>query len=211
MKGWKLHLLFAALWVTVLLEMRGQIKDHQQALIASKSQIDLWRDKEGRSRAELQTVELAMGTLKQTHKAELDSLKGDFDFKLRNLQSSTNVSTTTTQTVYLTQVDTVFYPHYVYRDKWTYIDLKFKTDVPELTYSIRDSISFIQHYKRESLFGRKVLYIDGVSYNPNTQITGIKNLRIKENPSKYSLGLQIGYSLRGIYLGVGLNYSLLEW
>lgn len=189
----------------------SQKQYYERALNAQKSKVTLWRDKQGRSHAEIQTLELQIETVADVYESEIDSLKKDFDFRVRNLDNVTNISTSTSETVYLTQIDTVYYPHYVYQDKWTYIELKFKTEQPELFYSIKDSVSFIQHYKRENLLGKKVLYIDGISHNPNTQITGMKNLKINKSPNNFSLGLQLGYAPSGMYLGLGLNYAILKW
>lgn len=189
----------------------SQKQYYERALSAQQSKVTLWRDRQGRSRAKIQTLELELETVADVYESEIDSLKKDFDFRVRNLDNVTNISTSTSETVYLTQIDTVYYPHYVYQDKWTYIELKFKTEQPELFYSIKDSVSFIQHYKRENLLGKKVLYIDGISHNPNTQITGMKNLRVNKSPNNFSLGLQLGYSPSGMYLGLGLNYAILKW
>lgn len=184
---------------------------YEQALSAQKAKVKLWRDKQGRARAELKTLELELSSVKGVYEAELQALKKDFDFKTKQLDNVTKVSTTTTETVYLTQIDTVYYPHYIYTDRWAHIDLKLKADQPELTYTIKDSVSFVQHYKRESLIGKKVLFIDGVSHNPNTQITGLSNLKVKQSPSNISLGLQLGYYPGMVYFGIGVNYAVLKW
>lgn len=86
-----------------------------------------------------------------------------------------------------------------------------------LTYTVRDSITFTAYERKKGFLGMGTpdRWLEGVSHNPNTRISGIDNVIIKDRPKPFSFGVQTGVGFNGDrfapYLGVGVTYSLLRW
>lgn len=77
-----------------------------------------------------------------------------------------------------------------------------------------------RYSEKKWLLGAKKNYIDIYSNDPRITVNGAKTYRIKEDPpNRFGLGLQTGYGLGKDgnvirlmpYVGIGLNYNLIEF
>lgn len=105
-----------------------------------------------------------------------------------------------------------------HKDK--YLDLVYypANDSLQLAYDI--DLNDVRVHDKKWFFGKTNNYIDLFSDDKRVTINGVKSYRLKEtSPKRLGLGLNAGYGLgkegntiRAIpYIGIGLNYNLIEF
>ena len=102
------------------------------------------------------------------------------------------------------------------KSKWVDITANMGNDGKiGLMYEARDSISFVS-YEKGGLLSKKKIYLQGVSHNPNTRITGIEHLEIIPKDRRLGLGVVAGLGLTsrgGVtpFVGIGVSYNIVKW
>lgn len=112
--------------------------------------------------------------------------------KLKNLQSKTDIVTTTTDTLTIalndtiikTAHDTIYASVFKYNDRWLDVRGVVINDTLDLEYQSRDSISIVRH-SRKAGFLKKETYISIMSHNPKGTISGIRDLNIKPRKKRW--------------------------
>jgi len=178
-----------------------------------KAEVSIWRDAEGRSRAKLEVQEQSFKDVLNINRHKIEFLESEIDgLRKRNINQVTTISIKTVDTVKVTlQADTVYRDtviyrlpvkhHFTYQDDWTSINgsLSFFTNQVEVSYSTKDSLEIVDHSNK------KGTYLDVISHNPNSTITGMTNYRVdKKKKLRASPAIFTGMSNKGPVVGAGV-------
>lgn len=179
--------------------------------------VEKWKDKEGKSRARAETAEAtaeAVSAFIPELQKEIERLKKD-NSNLRAYISATTyssgeVSAPLSDTVVIIKTDTVKIKKFSYTDKWSKFEGSILSNEINFKYLVKDSITFTSYLK-----GKK-LVLEGVSHNPNTELTGLRHIEvIQPKKKKLSFGPTISYGLGndGQFtwnIGLGVQWKLFE-
>lgn len=178
-----------------------------------KAEVSIWRDAEGRSRAKLEVQEQSFEEVLNINRHKIDFLESEIDgLRKRDINQITTISIKTVDTVKITlradtvYRDTVIYRlpvkhHFTYKDEWASIDgsLSFFTNQVEVSYSTKDSLEIVDHSNK------KGTYLDVISHNPNSTITGMTNYRIdRKKKLRASPAIFTGITNQGPVVGAGV-------
>lgn len=182
-----------------------------------------YKDAYGTEHAQLSEARANTAGLRQMYGSYIDTLTARLDIKEKQLQAFATIGTQTTGSVQLAITkeasdagDTV--RRFSYSDRW--LDVTGAVyDAPhlsQLTYAIRDSLTYTSYWRRTWFLGRKSYYIDAYSLNPATTITGLTGARVaQEKAGRIGIGPFIGYGFDGkqwrTTAGISLHYSLLRF
>lgn len=196
---------------------------------AVKSEVVTWKNEAGKWEASATALEATSKEAKKFFEAEIERVQREYDVKVGKLSGVIETTLRTNDTIKLTEVKTlrdtvrltevkeVPVPTFTYSDEWGDFTLKREMFWDVLEYEVRDSITFVSHYVRNGVFKPRKLIIRGTSHNPNTQITGIDQFVIRENPNRFALGPQLGFFYNPITgevkpsLGLGLTWGLIRF
>jgi hypothetical protein len=220
-------------------------KNKELTVINNKldNNLKIYKDENNFYRAKAETAESDIRNVRRVYEEELKTLKNDFNNINKNYKNLLNVYNISLETnnklnliieSYDKFVDTVFNENnnitnirytrkFTYNDDWSKFygfytlntNDKFDDKI-EINYTTTDSITLVSYFKRKNIFSSRQLYVEGKSYNPNTQISNLKEIRIDNyKEPKWSIGTQVGYGITqhgmGWYAGVGINRKLLQW
>ncbi|HCQ17134.1 MAG: hypothetical protein CMI36_02690 [Owenweeksia sp.] len=179
-------------------------------------ELNSYRDELGRSVAEKQSILADKKHLQSFYDTKLRTLADELKVNRKKIEGITQVSTQTVDTIWLPLKDTLkFSLESFSQTQWGSYKLQNDSLGLRLSYRIKDSLNFVEHYSRKWFLGPKTYYLKGISYNPATEIRGIDHIAISKTDKRFSLGLQAGYGItaNGLkpYLGIGLNYSLIHF
>ncbi|RAJ75528.1 hypothetical protein CLV59_109142 [Chitinophaga dinghuensis] len=135
----------------------------------------------------------------------------------KQVQYITAASVITRDTVYISKaVKTNDTLQFDYDDKWISIHGKWN-DSLILSYAMRDSIWFVNYWKKKGLFRREE-FMDGFSANPHTSISGLTAISTgshQRKPMRISIGPSLGYHYAGgkfsWSVGVGIQYNIIRF
>lgn len=223
---------FLLLLLNVLQCQRGHALksevDSFEALARQESKdAKVWKDKEGRSHAEKEVAVATLGAVRSVMGNELGRISKEVSGlhrDLKNLEAYTvtslvtkgEITTGLTDTVIINNNTTVDGKVFRYEDQWLKLHGLLPGDESvTINYSVRDSLSFVYFYEKAGLFGKPSLVVNAISHNPNSTITGIKNIRIQPPPrKKVIIVLYGGYGASQFGLtpqvGIGVGYKLLD-
>lgn len=168
----------------------------------AEEEAEKWKESDSTWRAEVRVLETTNEALENSNQLIIE----EYEDKIKDLKRSSNIqgitiTTSLTQGSFRVPVNPVLniecnhkFKVY-YEDEWSTFDGLYDTGVFELSYSVGDSISYVSYWKRPGFLKRKQLFTQGISHNPNTQISGLKDIRIKELKPV----LQVSAGLSGTY------------
>ncbi|MEC7753767.1 MAG: DUF6549 family protein [Bacteroidota bacterium] len=161
-----------------------------------------WKESDSTWRAEIRVLETTNEALENSNQLIIEH----YEDKIKDIKRASNIegitiTSTFTQGGFKVPVQPTLniecnhkFKIY-YEDEWSKFDGLYETGIFELTYSVRDSINYVSYWKRPGFLKRKQLFTQGISHNPNTQITGLKDIRIKA-PKPV---IQVSAGLSGAY------------
>lgn len=207
------------------------------------NKLEIFVDENGLYRARAESAESDLNNLKIVYDQDLKNLRkeiSDINKNYKNLDGLYRVSLNTIGRLELTLDSIKTYTDTTYNDdgsvnnikvtkkidyvdKWITLDGKYIFNTTNsyddsfiFDYSIRDSLTLVSYYKKENLFSKRNLYVQGISHNPKTKITNLSEIKISNHKEpKVSIGFQGGYGLTqygfGWYIGVGVNKKISIW
>lgn len=190
-------------------------------LAREKQTVQTWKDKEGRARAEIQTISANRDIIKDVYEDKIDSLRKilpEIGRTGKNLKEATTITTVTRDSIILkTVTDTLVVNNNVvvketlqYSDKW--LDLNYDPKTNGLNYSSRDSLSIIKFNKKQGFLKPRITTVQVISHNPRQTVTGLTQFEVKPDMRRLQFGLQAGYGFtnNGMspYVGVGFTWKL---
>jgi hypothetical protein len=193
----KTKLIIAGLIVLVLL-LAGHILKVNKAqnrlrenLRITELKADIWKDKEGRSHAEIERLQLTNKELREVMPALLDSIKKDFaKVKPKTIKSIVTVTTVVRDTIPFPVSNPL---SFLYRDQWNEFKLNQNAT---LSISIRDSLALVSSGKRSGFLNLKTKYTtEAISYNPKVTLTGIRSIDIIPEERRWGIGVMVGYGV----------------
>lgn len=209
-------LLTALLAITIILfaierrsrlNLRDDFRSSQNLHGLALKEAKFWKDDAGKAHAQvevatsnLEVAKTVLGDELQSIAKEVSGLKKN----LKNLESYINLQTTTSGTITTGLRDTVLIHDstktlakaFSWEDKWTNINGIITDTNLELNYRVRDSLTFVTYWKKNGFFKKPSLMLDAISCNPNSTITGIRNVKITTQPRrKPRLGFYLGYGV----------------
>lgn len=161
-----------------------------------------WKESDSTWRAENRVLETTLEVLEKSHQIDIEA----YERQIKDIKRSSNIqgitiTTTTTNGHFITPVKPILniecnhkFKLY-YEDEWSIFNGLYDSGIFELDYSVGDSISYVSYWKRPGFLKKKQLFNQGISHNPNTQITGLKDIRIKipKPVAQLSAGLSGAY------------------
>lgn len=200
-----LILIIAALLI-LLLHTCDSAKRTERTLESELGSVQIWRDKFGRSNAELTVTKLDYQSLKKYHSNVVDSLRKQLGIKPKSVTNVVTVGSVISDTVFITTGKPSV-------SKWA----TFKLDSNKLVYSIRDSLVLVTYNKRYGFLNLKTKYTTRVvSFNPHSTITGLTSIEIIPKERRLHLGLYAGYGMQlnqgvvrvGPSVGLGITMKI---
>ncbi len=200
----------------------------KSAFDTSQEKAKIWRNELGQSQAEVKAANMTIDVINQQHIAELENAKNVISGlrkDLKNLQSSTTVSTTITGGGTVLLHDTIFsipgHPidtgrTFSYSDDWAKIDGYFLREEAHISYSVKDSLQIVSFWKKQSgvfgIFKPREFTVDVISLNPHSEIKTLKSIVVRDRPKKFVIGPYVGIdaTLRPSF-GFGITYKLIEF
>jgi hypothetical protein len=219
-------LIVAALVVVAIFVFRSckrnkeQTADVKEIIKIQHDTVHHWTDKEGRDHGRVQLAEADAATLRALYPA-MDEMAKTLRVQAKQIQALTAMSVRTSGEVVPT-VDTVVindkaYQHFVYSDPYLKLD-GVLSETPLIKYEIFDSLTVATFSKRKGFLGlgKKEIFVDAYSTNPNAHIKGLTGLRVASEPAKrFGVGPAISYGFDGqqwrATVGVSLQYSLIRF
>lgn len=226
MKNSILFGLAVALIVLSVLQYRSCSREKSLTSVINmkNDSIRIWQDDASRWHGEALTAQVTKADLQQFFAMEVEQIRKDFDVKLKNVTAYMQATTDTRDTVLMKTDSTTKIiiqspsgdtAKFQYTDQWSRFDAVLTPKQMQLSYLVRDSVSFVTAYKRAGLFAPQQLTLQGISYNPNTRISGIRNITITTPVKRFSAGPYVGYGWTGSSwapsIGVSIQYSLLKF
>ncbi|WP_252948514.1 hypothetical protein [Roseivirga pacifica] len=91
----------------------------------------------------------------------------------------------------------------------------FANDTYNYEYTFTDSLSIVNTTSRKNWFAPRVYNVRVVSANPNTRLTGITSLAVKEEGTRWSLSIFGGYGWNGQQfsptIGIGVSREIIKF
>lgn len=197
--------LVAGVLLIMLLQQCEDATRAEVALQTTTEEAKIWRDKFGRSNAEISVLKLDQRSFRQYHARTVDSLK-KAGIKLKTVERIVTVNTTTSGSVVL--------KNNMYSDPWT--KFSFRSDT--LHFNLRDSLSLVTYHKKFGFLNLRSKYTTrAITHNPFTTLTGITSSDIIPKTRRLSFGLNVGYGFNlsdgvvrtGWHAGVGFQFRIL--
>lgn len=194
----------AFIFAALLLRSCQENANANKAIISASNQATFWKDKAGRSNAEVDVLKMEKKTFREYHDQVVDSLKKQ-GIKIKHVDRIITINTVTRDTVVLTDDR--------YTDDWSSFTLEDST----LRYVIRDSLSLITYENHFGFLNLKKKYVvRATTFNPNTILTGIRSTEIYPKQRRVNFGVYTGYGLSlsegeirsGFNIGVGLQLRI---
>jgi hypothetical protein len=150
-----------------------------------------WRDLYGQEHATTRVQQGELEVLKVLHRGAIDSVCRQLKIKERQLMDMQRVlakaSGRVVTDVRLVPIDTdggdttiVGYERFFeYRDSWMSLDGYVNDDSAVVDYTVVVPIEVSTYWKRRWWLGKKRIFINGTSKNPNVSIVGLEGLRVK--------------------------------
>lgn len=167
-----------------------------------------WKSKDSLWRSEVQTLETTLQSLKESKQTEIQDLIKKIEGlkKAKNIQSIT-LSSSRTRGSFQTEVNSIVNINcdhkfnFIAQDEWSNFQGNYDNGILSWDYEVNDSISYTTYWKRPGFLKSKKLFTQALSHNPNTKITGLKNINVRI-PKPY---IQISVGLSAYY-DKGVNY-----
>lgn len=145
-----------------------------------------YEDKYGRSKAEIISLETELEVLKVAHKDMFDSLRSQFDLKIKDIESVITVGLKQSRVLEVPVYDTLiatdtitqttgYAKSFDHQDRWLDINGALYGDYLNLNYTSYDSLSIVQQRLRG---GIKTSIL---SHNPNTVLRGVTSFTVKKD------------------------------
>lgn len=184
----------------------AELRHSEDLLKAEHDTVKIWRDKAGRSNAELAVSKFTLSEFKKYNKNVTDSLRKELGIKPKNIKSVVTLTTTATDTVY-------YQTGKPFGNKWAKFNF---VDSLRMSYAFKDSVALITHNKKFGFLNLRTKYVTrAITFNPYVTITGMTTAEIVPKQRRLSLSLFGGYALvRGkggaLYAGpaLGVGFSL---
>jgi hypothetical protein len=227
----KINVWATLLGVVVIICIILQVKSCKQSryysgiISAKDDSLRTWQDEAGRWRAEATTAQVSKADLQKFFSLESKQIREDFDIKLKNvtgylrasMQTSGNISMQVDSgaKIIVQNLDGSDTAAFHYADTWSRFDATLQNSKLNLSYLIRDSVTFVTSTKRSGLFGSTYTVLNGVSYNPNSKISGITGIDIRIPNKRFGIGPYVGYGFNGsswkLNAGISLQYSIIKF
>jgi len=200
--------------VVLLILLCGQTKKAkriEKSIRTYNAKAQFWRDKYDRAHAETEVVRMQFNDLKNAYPQLIEDAKKNFTgLKPKTITKLTYIDKVTRDTIFLDQPHACPELHFYYTDGWN----SFLHTNTMFTFEVRDSIAMVQSTKRHGFLNLKRREtVEIVSFNPKTSFTGAKNITVDRQPSRFGLGIMVGYGATNSGLSptisAGLFYRVL--
>jgi hypothetical protein len=197
-------LAIAIILVGLLFRSCQENTNANKAIVSASDQATFWKDKAGRSNAEVEALKLDKQTFREYHELVVDSMKKQ-GIKIKHVDRIITINSITRDTVVLTNDR--------YADEWSSFTMEDST----LRYYIKDSLALITHHSKFGFLKLKSKYVTrATTFNPNTILTGIRSTEIYPKQRRINFGVYTGYGLSlndgvlrpGPQVGVGLQVRI---
>jgi hypothetical protein len=229
----KINVWAILLGVVAIICIMVQVKSCKQGnyysgiISAKEDSLKIWQDEAGRWRVAATTAQVSKEDLQKFFSLESKQIREDFDLKLKNVTGfiRANIRTTGTVTIktdtgtniIVQNADGSDTARFHYSDAWVKFDATLFNNHLTIPYQTRDSVVFVSSRKNIGFLGlgsSKVI-LDGISYNPNSKISGITGIEVKLPDRRFGVGPYIGYGWNGRRwlpsAGISIHYSLIKF
>lgn len=195
----------------------------KDSIIAEKNAVIEYKTNENGDLVAEKTAALASrDAIKSAYNDEISRIRKDFDVKLKDMKGFITAKIETMGEGKSSARDTLIIKEdgteitgkkIGINEEWFSLTGILLNNDFEYRYSTRDSVTFVTSFKKDKLFGPKRLIVNGISHNPNSNITGLRNIVVDDyKPKRVSLGPALFYDPfdNQFRVGVSANYSLIR-
>lgn len=188
----KTHIIYASVIGFLIFSFTLLLNLEQKRSESFKFERDTYKEKtflfyteSGKNAARIKSLEGTIGNLRTVYSDSLKKLEEELNLKDKTIKSLSNATTVTSGEAETDSTGS-------FNNRWIQINIKPKDlsepclSVSTVSFIIKDSLTFVR-YKKGKWYQKKEVVMDGISWSPYTEITGIKDISIKENPNKYTL------------------------
>jgi len=200
------------------MQKRNSERSLANVRIAMNQEIEVWKDKYGRSNALAEQLRIDRQTMRKHYEEKLSKVPG------RIVEVETvRLVTTDTLTLVEVQNDTVLVAQesegatgklFEASDEWSRFEVYNLGFAPAINYHVKDSVTMTTYSKRKWVFGAKEYFVQGTSHNPNTEIIGLESIKVAEQ-KRFSIGPYVGVGFNGRsfdpQIGVGVQLKIAEF
>lgn len=197
-------------------------KIHEQSnLIESlQSGLKTWKDKDSLDHAKIQIIETSRERdfLKiQSKDSTITELQDLLKKSKINKRGSVTVIKTSTKvnTKTQTQVKDDIYLSHFNLDNWVIGNTIASRDSTEINLKIKNDYSVVIGNESQGWFKKPKMFVEVTNNNPYTDIKTLRTYKVvSPREKKFGLGPIIGYGIgsntTGVFIGIGLQYSLIK-
>lgn len=174
--------------------IKQAVKTSETLAKESDKKIKEWKDASGANHSLYETEQAKVQDLKNSSDARILALKKQVG-NLKNLNSATFIASTTQDSVTGTVKDTTIYTinpvnkdttkretdkKFTYKDAWVSITGLVKDTTAFIKYSVKDSTTIVNEWKREKWYKRKTLMVEITNANPHTTTNKVKTIVVEQ-------------------------------
>lgn len=220
-----LIVLLTILVVIIKVRSCNDSNHYSKLLSTQQDSTSIWKDESGRWHAATVAAQLSESELRKYYENEVQEIRSDYNVKLKNVTAYLKAELQTHQVLRMKAdtgnvinisntngIDTALF-HYA--DPWLTLNAQLHSNELTIYQERRDSISFLISHTRPWIFGPSTYMVNGISYNPNTVISGLTGVTIRIPQKRFGVGPYLGYGYYGgkwcISGGISLHFSLIQF
>ncbi len=216
-------------WYVLTLERERDdlraVARHEQAQLAR------WRDKHGRARARVKTLETSRQVLEEFYGEWVDSLAEQLSMKQRDLQSALTVGSHHQRFLQMPVhvVDTLRIRDTAYvavrgfsqEDRWSSVTGRLyggsdSAEGVEMELKYYDSISVVSHLRKKpgirGLWQARELTSDAINHNPYSSFSQVRHYQRKIKERRWGIGAGFGYGWpQGFSFQIGISRHFIQF
>jgi septal ring factor EnvC (AmiA/AmiB activator) len=227
---WSTIILIAALalvltigWASISNEIEDKrtLRRMESVISEKNAELEFFRSQTGKLLAQKNAAELRSKELEEAYPEIYNTLKKDFDIKVKDLKAyiknefkATGSGNADINNHYTTIIGGKEATSLSVNDGYLAFEAVVKDSLnAPYTYTYSDTIQQAIAVKKKWILGRERLYGTATLSNPNAKVTGSTNVLINDYRDKrFGVGPFIGYNpfTNGVTIGIGVQYSLIK-
>lgn len=221
-------LLIGLLLVTIVIlkaKSCNELNQFNNILANKQDSINTWKDESGRWHAATIAAQLSKDELKKYYEKEVEEIRRDYNVKVKNvaaylkadLQSSQviRLRTDSGNVIKVSNINGIDTAIFHYDDPWLTLSAQLHDNDLIISRQNRDSVSFLISQTRSGILGPTTYRLNGISYNPNSVITGLSGVMLNVPNRRLGIGPYVGYGFVGYKFcfnaGISFHYSLIRF
>ena len=217
--------------VAYVLHLERERDDLRTVAQHEQAQVKRWRDKHGRARARVKTLETSRAVLEEFYGEWVDSLAAQLSVERKALQSALSVGSHHQRfiTMPVRVVDTLRIRDTAYvaasgfsqRDRWSSVTGRLyggsdSREGVDLELKYYDSISVVSHLRKKpgirGLWQARELTSEAINHNPYSSFSQVRHYQRKIKERRWGVGVGVGYGYPvGWSIQIGISRHIIQF